>query len=120
MKTRLWAALGAVLLVMVAALATTQRTEAQAPIRLRAPYQVLVGPTAQALTSSGGVLGVTLKAISPGQTIYIGVDNTVSSLTGWPLADGETFTAEVSDASTIWVVASAPSQRVAVLPYRRN
>jgi hypothetical protein len=120
MHTRIRFICSALLLALVLALAFTQRTDAQAPVRLRAPYQVVIGTTAQALTSSGGVLGVTLKAISPGQTIYLGTDNTVSSLTGWPLADGETFTVEVSDASTIWVVASAPSQRLAVFPYRRN
>lgn len=93
--------------------------EQQEPsVRLQKPYQVVVGPTATALTSTGLVRGVALKAISPGYTIYIGTDNTVSSLTGWPLADNDSIAFDISEASQLWVIASGANQRVAVLPYR--
>jgi hypothetical protein len=111
----------AVLLVLLLALiGLGVGTQAQVPVRLRTPYQVPVGMTPAALTASGSVLGLTLKCMCAGQTIYIGSDSSVSASTGWPLYDGDTFSVEVSDAANVWAVASAAGQRLAVLPYRRN
>lgn len=100
----------------VAAAAEAQQLEPS--VRLQKPYQVTVGPVAAALTASGFVRGVALKAISPGFTIYIGTDNTVSATTGWPLSDNDSIAFDISEASQLWVIASGVNQRVAVLPYR--
>jgi hypothetical protein len=61
--------------------------EASAPnplVRLVAPYRVTVGAAAVQLTASGNVHGIVLKAICPGQTIYVGVSSSVTTATGYP------------------------------------
>jgi hypothetical protein len=89
------------------------------PIRLGAPYRVTVGVAAAVLTASGNVHGVILKAICPGQTIYVGASSAVTTATGYPMTDGETLTLEVRDANQIYAIASAAAQSLAVLPFAR-
>lgn len=126
------ASLSLALLVLVAAAAfevatspyapTTAPVDAQgtrAPVRVTAPYRVAVGTSAAPLTSSGNVNGgVVIRAICPGQIIYIGVAGVTTS-NGFPLSDGETLTLEVRDANQIYAIASAAAQSVAVLPFSR-
>jgi hypothetical protein len=91
------------------------------PIVIQAPYQHVVGMAPTQLPSSGTVLGVTLKAMSPnGNFIYLGSSNAVNTNSGWPLADGDTITIEVSNANQLWAVSTASNQRIAILPYRRQ
>jgi len=92
---------------------------AAAPVRLVAPYRVTVGGTAVQLTSSGNVNGgVVVKAICPGQTMYIGISG-VTTATGYPLSDGEAVALGVGNANQIYAIASAAAQSVAVLPFSR-
>lgn len=85
-----------------------------------APYRVTVGAAAGQLTSSTTVNGgIVIKAICPGQTIYVGVSSAVTTATGFPLSDGETLRIEVSDANQLYAIASAAGQSVAVLPFSR-
>lgn len=90
-----------------------------ANVRLVAPYRVTVGTSAGQLTSSGNVRGVIIKAICPGQTIYIGTSSAVTTSTGYPLADGDSLTLEIRNASDIYAIASAAAQSVSVLPFGR-
>jgi hypothetical protein len=89
------------------------------PIHLVAPYRVTVGAAAVQLTTSGNVHGVVIKAICPGQTVYVGVSSSVTTATGYPMADGETLTLEVQNANQVYAIASAATQSVAVLPFER-
>lgn len=98
---------------------TSVSAQSRAAVHLVAPYRVTVGGTAVQLTASGNVTGLVIKAICPGQTMYIGAASTVTTLTGYPLADGETLTLEVTNANQIYAIASAASQSVAVLPFSR-
>lgn len=92
----------------------------RAPVRVTAPYRVTVGGTAVQLTSSGNVNGgVCLKALVPGQTLYLGVSTAVTTSTGWPMSDNESLCLEVINANQIWGIASAAAQSVAVLPFSR-
>jgi hypothetical protein len=95
-----------------------QTTQA-APVRLVAPYRVAVGVAAVNVTASGNVRGVVLKAICPGQVIYIGADSGVTTATGYPMSDGETLTLEVRNANQIFAIASAAAQSLSVLPFER-
>lgn len=90
-----------------------------APVRLVAPYRVTVGGTAVQITASGNVHGVVVKALSPGQTVYIGISDAVTTATGYPMVDGETLTLEVRNANQLYAIASAAAQSVAVLPFSR-
>jgi hypothetical protein len=88
-------------------------------VRLKAPYRVAVGVAAVPLTGLQKVHGHVIKAICPGETIYIGASAAVTTATGYPLSNGETLGLEVFDASTVYAIASAAAQSVAVLPYVR-
>jgi len=89
-----------------------------APVRITAPYRVTVGGTAVQLTSSGNVNGgVVIKALCPGQTIYIGTSSAVTTANGYPMSNGETLTLEVINANALWAIASAAAQEIAVLPF---
>ena len=90
-----------------------------ASVRLKAAFRETVDDSAAALTSVK-CHGVVLKAICPGQTIYIGADATVSAANGYPMSDGETLSLEVFDVAEIWAIASAADQHLAVLPYARH
>lgn len=91
----------------------------QPPIRLQRPYHVLIGATPINLGTSGSVYGITLKAICPGEIIYIGTDSSVATTDGFPLSDGESLYLEVSNPNQIWAISTASSQRLVVLSYRR-
>jgi hypothetical protein len=86
-----------------------------------------VDTTAEALASTQVVFtGVCLKA-HPSNTgvIYVGLDNTVSATTGFPLAAGDLMSFDVGwfkvingstwtgDLANIWVIASTNNQVVA-------
>lgn len=91
-----------------------------ASVQLVAPYRVTVGATAVQLTNSTNVNGgVVIKAICPGQTLYIGISSAVTTSTGYPMSDGETLTLEVRNANQLYAIASAAAQSVAVLPFSR-
>ena len=92
----------------------------RASIRVTAPYRVTVGATATQLTSSGNVNGgVCVKALVPGQTMYLGISSAVTTLTGWPMTDNESLCLEVRNANELYGIASAAAQSVAVLPFSR-
>lgn len=94
-------------------------TPASSAIRIKAPTRSASGVAAAQLPDSGNVHGVVVKAICPGQTIYVGADNTVTTANGYPMADGDTLTLEVRNANQIWHIASAAAQSLAVLPFER-
>jgi hypothetical protein len=89
-------------------------------IALTAPYRVTVGVAAAQLTASGNVHGIVLKAVCPGQTIYVGTSAAVTTATGYPMVDGETLTLEIRNANQLFAIASAAAQSVAVLPFSRH
>jgi len=92
----------------------------RAAIQVTAPYRVTVGVAAVQLTSSGNVNGgVCVKALVPGQTLYLGVSSAVTTATGWPMTDNESLCLEVRNANVLWGIASAAAQSVAVLPFSR-
>jgi len=77
--------------------------------------QTTVGTTAVRLTSESTPTkrGVVIKADDDNTgNVYIGKDNTVSTTTGFRLGAGQGITIEVDDASKIWLVADADSQKV--------
>lgn len=89
------------------------------PVRLMRPYHMLIGTSVQNLGSTGVVRGVTLKAICPGETIYIGIDSAVTTTDGFPMTDNETLYLEVNNPNQIWAIATASSQRLVVFAHRR-
>lgn len=90
------------------------------PINVIAPYRVAVGTSAVQLTTSGNVNGgVCIKALAPGQTMYLGVSSAVTTSTGWPMSDRESLCLEVRNANVLYGIASAADQAVAVLPFSR-
>lgn len=92
----------------------------RAQVRVVAPYRVTIGATSVQLTTSGNVNGgVCLKALVPGQTLYIGISTAVTTSTGWPMTDNESLCLEVRNATDLWGIASAAAQSVAVLPFSR-
>lgn len=91
----------------------------RAPINIVAPYRVTIGGTAVQLTTSGNVNGgVCVKALVPGQTMYLGLAG-VATTTGWPMTDNESLCLEVRNANVLYGIASAAAQSVAVLPFSR-
>lgn len=90
-----------------------------APLRITAPIRQTVGGTA--VQGNGGTSvpchGVLVKAVSPGQTIYVGVSGAVTTGNGWPLADGNVLDLQVKNVTDLWFIASAAGQAVALLPY---
>lgn len=89
------------------------------PIQLKAPLRKAINTGAgQQLTSTGPVHGVIVKAICPGQKVYVG-DATVTTANGYPLGDGETLTLEVKNANQIYMTADADAQAVSILPFLR-
>lgn len=88
--------------------------------KLVAPYRVTVGAAAVQLTDSGNVNGgVVVKALCPGQTIYLGTSSAVTTATGYPMSDGDSIILEVRNANEVYAIASAAAQSVAVLPFYR-
>jgi hypothetical protein len=57
-----------------------------------------------------------VKALCPGQTVYVGTSSAVTAADGYPLSDGETLTLEVKNGSDLWFIASAADQAVAFFP----
>lgn len=90
-----------------------------AQIKLDKPRQVAVNAAASQLPDTGNRHGVYFKAICPGQTIYIGTDNAVTTGNGFALYDGETLELDIRNCKDVWVVASADGQKLAILPFAR-
>lgn len=92
----------------------------QAGIRLKTPYRKTVGVAAVHLgNSEDDVHGILLRAICPGETIYIGLAG-VTTATGYPMTDGESLPLDVRNGSRIYAIATAAAQSVAVLPFVRQ
>lgn len=87
-------------------------------ITLVAPFRVAVGATCVQLTASAGLKGVTIMPIAPGQTIYLGSDNTCTTANGFPLTNGQPASFTVSNSNQIWAIASAAAQAVSVFPWQ--
>jgi hypothetical protein len=85
-----------------------------------APYRQAVGAAAVQVTSSNPVNGgIVVRAICPGQTIYLGVSSAVTTANGFPLSDGDIITLGVRDANLLYAIASAAAQELAILPFNR-
>jgi hypothetical protein len=79
--------------------------------------QVTVGITAVQIASPAlaNRRMITLKAICPGQRIYVGPTNAVTVNNGFPLADGDGLDMDLGPTTTLWAVASAAGQTLATL-----
>lgn len=89
-------------------------------VRAIAPFRVTVGASAVQLTTTANLNGgVFIKCICTGQTVYVGTSSAVATTTGYPLTDGQELMLQVRNANELWVIASASSQAVAVLPFTR-
>jgi hypothetical protein len=86
------------------------------PLRITAPSRATVD-SAAAQGPNIPCHGVLIKAICPGQTIYVGVDANVTTATGFPLNDGDVLDLRVTNVNQLGFVASADTQSVALLPY---
>jgi hypothetical protein len=87
-----------------------------APLKLHTPFREAVG-IAAVQVAAVSCHGAMVRAICPGQTIYVGKDDTVTAANGFPMADGDTLDLQLGNTSTVWVIASAADQALAVLPY---
>lgn len=93
------------------------RNSTTIPVNLRvAPSRLAVG-LAAVHSASIPCHGVLVKAICPGQVIYVGISNAVTTATGYPMNDGDQLQFEVKDATQLWFIADAAAQSVAILPY---
>lgn len=92
---------------------START---APLRLKAPFREVAGAAALQAPSSS-CHGVVVKAICPGQTVYLGVSGALTTANGFPLADGATLDLAVKNTDEIWHIASAAAQGLSLWPY---
>lgn len=61
-----------------------------------------------------------VKAICPGQKIYLGTDNTVDAATGYPMVDGETLTMEPEAINDLWHYGSGAGCSLSVWPFVRR
>jgi len=92
------------------------------PIQPLAPIRQTInnaGGAQQGSSTPGNVHGVVIKAICPGQNIYVGVSSAVTTGTGYKMGDGETLTFEVKNLNKLWFIASADGQSISVLPFLR-
>lgn len=92
------------------------RNSTTIPARPSAPSRLTVGASAVQGTNVTGH-GVIVKAICPGQTIYVGTSSALTTANGWPLADNESLAFEVKNANELYFIASAAAQAVALFPY---
>ena len=88
-----------------------------APLRLTAPTRLTVGVAAVRQDPGSSCHGVLIKALCPGEVIYLGASAAVTTATGWPLADGDVLDIQVKQTSDLWFIASAGGQTIALLPY---
>ena len=91
---------------------START---APLRITEPSRATVNAVSAQLPAAP-CHGVLIKAICPGQTIYLG-RSAVSAATGWPMADGDVLDLAVKNVNEIYAVATAAGQSLALMPY---
>jgi len=91
-------------------------TPRPSPVRLVAPSRLAVG-TSSVQGSNVACHGVIVKALCPGQTVYLGVAADVTTATGYPMGDGETLTLEVKNVNELWFIASAAAQAVSLVPF---
>lgn len=93
------------------------RNSTTIPVRLRvAPSRLTVG-VAAAHTASIPCHGVMVRALCPGQNIYIGVSSGVTTADGYPMTDGDEKVFEVKDVTQLWFIADAAAQAVAIFPF---
>lgn len=86
------------------------------PVRLTAPSRQTSG-VAAAQGSNLPCQGVVIKAICPGNTIYIGTSSGVTAADGFPMSDGDVLELRVTNVNQIWHIASAAAQSLAYMPY---
>lgn len=86
------------------------------PVRITAPNRLAVGVTA-VQGSNRPCHGVVVKALCPGETIYLGTSSAVTTADGYPMGDGETLTLNVKNANELYFIASAAAQAVAFVPF---
>jgi hypothetical protein len=91
------------------------RNSTVAPFRPIAPTRLAVG-VAAVQGSDIPCHTVVVKALCPGQTIYVGTSSGVTTANGYPLADGEFLTFEVKNANQLWFISDAAAQAVAFFP----
>lgn len=95
---------------------START---APLRISAPTRAVIGTAASQLPSQS-CHGVILRAVCPGQILYLGVSSGVTTATGFPMNDGDVLDLAVKNTNELYFIASAAAQGLAVLPYSIN
>src|SRR4051812_29669599 len=93
------------------------RNSTTIPARLVAPARLTVGAAAVQGTDIA-CHGVVVRGMCPGQTVYIGVSSAVTTATGYPLADGEEKSFEITNLNQLYFIASAAAQAIAYFPYR--
>lgn len=93
------------------------RNSTTIPVRLTTPPSRLTVGAVAVQGTSLKCHGVLVRAICPGQNIYIGMDNTVTTANGYPMVDGEEKQFEVSNVNQLWFIADAAAQAVAFFPY---
>jgi hypothetical protein len=75
--------------------------------------QTTIGLVASQLPSNTITRAIVVKASNDNSgTVYIGEDNTVTTLTGFELGAGESLKLEVSNSDLVWCIADAASQVV--------
>ena len=92
-------------------------TSRTAPLRLLEPFARVVGVAAEQVSTNRSCHGVLVKALCPGQTVYIGVSAGLTTANGFHLADGEVIDLAVKNTNELWFIASAAAQGVRLLPY---
>lgn len=86
------------------------------PARVGIPNEFAVGAAA-VQGPNVACHGVVIRGRCPGQEIFIGNSNAVTTGTGFPLADAENLSFEVKNLNQLWFIASAAAQAVRYLPY---
>ncbi len=61
---------------------------------------------------------VMIKALCSGQTIDVGIDNTVTSGSDYQLADGAFLTLSCRNLNEVWFEASAAAQEICYLAFK--
>jgi hypothetical protein len=96
------------------------RNSTTIPGRLVKPQRLTVNTAGTGVVQGPNLQchGVVVRALCPGQTIYLGTDNTVTTATGHPMVDGEEKQFEITNVNQLWFVSSLDGQAVSFFPYR--
>lgn len=81
--------------------------------------QYTVGTSAQKLTPTpmtnrSGMM-IKVRATDTSQVVYVGPNDQVTSLNGFPIFDGDTLQLDLKETQEIWAIGSAAGQKVFVL-----